>query len=81
MSSRGLSLRRITGHCTVAGDRVTAWYQLAAGWMVEPFGDLDVWPPHVPGHDPALNALVHSQSVCMNREPWVTAVAPALRVR
>ena len=37
MSSRGLSLRRITGHCTVAGDRVTAWYQLAPqGWSFRP---------------------------------------------
>ena len=37
MSSRGLSLRRITGHCTVAADRVTAWYQLAPqGWSFRP---------------------------------------------
>jgi integrase len=37
MSSRGLSLRRITGHCTVASDRVTAWYQLAPqGWSFRP---------------------------------------------
>lgn len=37
MSSRGLSLRRITGHCTVAGDRVTAWYRLAPqGWSFRP---------------------------------------------
>lgn len=37
MSSRGLSLRRITGHCTVAGDRVMAWYRLAPqGWSFRP---------------------------------------------
>lgn len=37
MSGRGLSLRRITGHCTVAGDRVTAWYRLAPqGWSFRP---------------------------------------------
>lgn len=37
MSSRGLSLRRITGYCTVAADRVTAWYQLAPqGWSFRP---------------------------------------------
>jgi hypothetical protein len=37
MSGRGLSLRRITGHCTVAGDRVTAWYILAPlGWSFRP---------------------------------------------
>jgi hypothetical protein len=32
-----VSLRRITGHCTVAADRVTAWYQLAPqGWSFRP---------------------------------------------
>lgn len=37
MSNRGLPLRRITGHCTVAADRVTAWYRLAPqGWSFRP---------------------------------------------
>lgn len=39
MSNRGLPLRRITGHCTVAADRVTAWYRLAPqGWSFRPDG-------------------------------------------
>ncbi|GGL37614.1 hypothetical protein GCM10012283_20290 [Phycicoccus endophyticus] len=37
MSSRGLALRRIVGHCSSAGDRITAWYRLAPqGWSFRP---------------------------------------------
>lgn len=36
-SGRGLALRRIVGHCTVAGDGIHAWYRLAAqGWSFRP---------------------------------------------
>lgn len=35
----GLALRRITGHCTVTADRVTAWYLLdPQGWSFRPDG-------------------------------------------
>lgn len=36
---QGLSIRRITGHCTVCADKVYAWYRLAPqGWSFRPDG-------------------------------------------
>ena len=33
----GLALRRISGHCTVTADRITAWYRLdPQGWSFRP---------------------------------------------
>lgn len=38
-NSRGLALRRISGHCTVSADRVYAWYRLAPqAWSFRPDG-------------------------------------------
>ncbi|GAA4117672.1 ATP-binding protein [Knoellia locipacati] len=39
MSTRGLFLRRISGHCTVSSDKIYAWYRLAPqGWSFRPDG-------------------------------------------
>ena len=72
MSTSGLALRRITGHCTVTADRVTAWYRLAPqGWSFRPdtvreqliidaadaLAQLDQADPAPAGHHPPLPGL------------------------
>lgn len=37
MSTSGLALRKVSGHCTITADRVTAWYLLdGQGWSFRP---------------------------------------------